>query len=337
MSDSKKTSPMKILLAFLVICAVLLGILFFDYKNSLDKPISNSTEKVDFQIKQGDGVNGILHNLIEKELIKKRSFYYSKIYLKLNKLEGKLQAGNYSIPRNLNIKELMETLQKAKEQDFWVTIPEGLRKDEVAVIIAKELEKSEKASFSIDDFLKATTNPDFIATLNLPAEVKDLEGFLYPDKYAFASDSTTESVLKILVETFHKKVIKDYTYKDIIMASIVEREGFNSEDRPIIAGILQKRIREGWLLQADATLLYPLKDWKYEITYQDLEKDNPYNSYKRIGLPPTPICNPSVQAIEATLSPKESPYYFYIHGKDGVARYAKTLAEHHANIKNYLR
>ena len=340
MRESNRTSPTKMFLAFFIIFLVLVGIFLLDYKNSLEKPASDNPEKVTFQIKSGESVNLILDNLVEKNLIQKRLLPYTKVYLKLNKLEGTLQAGTYSIPRNLSIKELITTLQNAKEQDIWVTIPEGLRKDEIAEIIANELKKSESASFSVESFLAMSTDTTLIETLELPFEVTDLEGFLYPDKYALAPNSTTESIIKLLVNTFKQKIdakYDEYTYEDIIMASIVEREGRNSEDRPIIAGILQKRIKEGWLLQADATLLYPIKDWKHTITEQDLQVDNPYNSYKKIGLPPTPISNPGHQAIEATLNPKETPYYFYIHGKDGVARYAKTLTEHHNNINTYLK
>ena len=327
-------------LAFFIICLVLIGILILDYNNSLEKPASDNPDKVTFQIKSGEGVNLILNNLVENNLIQKRLLPYTKVYLKINKLEGTLQAGTYSIPRNLSIKELVTTLQNAKEQDIWVTIPEGLRKDEIAEIIAKELQQSESAKFSKDNFLAMTTDTTFIETLGLPFAVNDLEGFLYPDKYALAPNSTTESVITLLINTFKQKIdtkYDTYTYEDIIMASIVEREGRNSEDRPIIAGILQKRIKEGWLLQADATLLYPLKDWKHVITEQDLQEDSPYNSYKKIGLPPTPISNPGFQAIDATLNPEETSYYFYIHGKDGIARYAKTLTEHHDNINTYLK
>ena len=235
------------------------------------------------------------------------------------------------------MKELIATLQNGKEQDIWITIPEGLRKDEIAEIITKELDKVESTNFSKDDFLKATTDPTFIETLELPEEVKDLEGFLFPDKYALAPDSTTNSVIKVLVENFKKRVGTEYTYEDIVMASIVEREGYNGTDRPIIAGILLKRLEEGWLLQADATLLYPVKNWKHVITVQDKADDNPYNSYKKTGLPPTPICNPGIQAINATRTPEASPYYFYIHDKDGNPHYSKTLEEHNANVNKYLR
>lgn len=326
------------ILTFLVIILVSALSIFLGYKKALETQNSGNTETIIFEIKEGTSVDTILENLINANLLKKNYLLYTKAYLKLNKLGDKIQAGTYYIPQNLNMTELINTLQSGKEQDIWVTIPEGLRKDEIAEILSTELSKYPSTKFSKEDFLDLTEDQAFVEGLELPIEgITNLEGFLFPDKYAFSPNSTTESVITKLIETFKTKVTTEITYDDLIMASIVEREGYNSTDRPIIAGILLKRIKEGWLMQADATLLYPKKDWKHVITQQDLKEDNPYNTYVRAGLPPTPICNPGVQAINATLSPEETSYYFYIHGKDGVARYATTNGEHEANKAKYLK
>lgn len=329
---------MKKTLSIVLIIAIIAGIgLLIDYRSSLDKQNSKDSEKVTFQITEGEAVDTILGNLVDEGLLRKRFVKYTKVFLKASKMEGQIQAGTYNIPKNLSIKELITTLQNGKNQDVWVTIHEGLRKDEIAKILNDELSQIDTASFSVDEFLTLTTDSEFIKTLELEIDIKDLEGFLFPDKYALDPNSTTKSVIKVLVDNFKKKVGEEYTYDDIIMASIVEREGYTEQDRPIIAGLLLKRIREGWLLQADATLLYPVKDWKHVITQQDKDNDNPYNSYKRPGLPPTPICNPGLQAIKATQNPEETPYYFYIHDNDGVPHYAVTNEEHNINVNKYLR
>ena len=316
---------------------ILVFVVFNSYKKALITPNSDKSETINFQIEEGISVDTILENLINSNLLERNNRFFTKAYLRFSKLGDKIQAGSYQIPQNLNIKELINTLQNGKEQDIWVTIPEGLRKDEIAELIEKELNKYESTDFSKEGFLELTENPEFISTLNLPIETSNLEGFLFPDKYALSPNSTTESVMNRLIKNFLNKVPSEITYEDLIMASIVEREGNNAEDRPVIAGILLKRIKEGWLIQADATLLYLPKDWKHIITIQDKESDNPYNSYKRAGLPPTPICNPGIEAINATLSPKESPYYYYIHDNDGIVRYATTLEQHTQNVAKYLR
>jgi len=327
----------KIFFFFLIVPVILIAILFFDYNRSINFPNSKNDEKVTLEVTEGESVEQILQSLLENELISQKNYYYTRFYLKRNNLGTKLQAGVYDLPKNLTVVELIDTLQYGRSEEVWITITEGLRKDEIADIIIEEFNGDHSPSFSKEQFLSLTTDQTFIATLELNEQVKDLEGFLFPDKYSFPKGISTEDVITKLVENFKLKVGEEYTYEEIIFASIVEREGYNSNDRPIIAGIILKRFREGWLLQTDATLLYPVKDWQHTITIQDKEDDNPYNTYKNIGLPPTPICNPGLESIEAVRNPVETDYYFYIHDNDGNAHYAETLEKHNENVNKYLR
>jgi len=130
----------------------------------------------------------------------------------------------------------------------------------------------------------------------------------------------------------------------VILASLVEREGKTSVDRPVIAGILLNRLNQDWPLQVDATLQYILgyqaKDktwWKKELTDTDKTIDSPYNTYKYAGLPPAPIANPGIEAIRAVIYPEKTDYMFYIHDKTAVAHYATTVEEHEKNVADYLR
>ncbi len=330
-----KNSPTA-LICFVFLLFLLVGS-FIHYKKTLSQPISESDERITIVIEEGQSVKSILNSLVEEGLLKNLHAYYVKIYLKLNKLESKLQAGTYQLPKQLTIVELVEALQSGRDLDIWVLIPEGLRKDEIANIIKKEFDKNNLQDFSREGFLQLTEDKEYINTLDLTIEVDNLEGFLFPDRYAFPKDATAETVIERMVSNFKTKVGEEYTYEEIIFASIVEREGYNASDRPIIAGIILKRYSEGWLLQTDATLLYPVKNWKHTITVQDKEDDNPYNTYKRLGLPPTPICNPGLQSIEAVWKPQESSYYFYIHDKEKNPHFAGTLDEHKKNIEKYLR
>jgi UPF0755 protein len=327
----------KIFFFFLIVPVILIAILFFDYNRSINFPNSKNDEKVTLEVTEGESVEQILQSLLDNELISQKNYYYTRFYLKRNNLGTKLQAGVYSLPKNLTVVELIDTLQYGRSEEVWITITEGLRKDEIADIIIEEFNGDPSPSFSKEQFLSLTTDQTFIETLELNKQVKDLEGFLFPDKYSFPKGISTEDVITKLVENFKLKVGEEYTYEEIIFASIVEREGYNSNDRPIIAGIILKRFREGWLLQTDATLLYPVKDWQHTITAQDKEDDNPYNTYKNIGLPPTPICNPGLESIEAVRNPVETDYYFYIHDNDKNAHYAETSEKHNENVNKYLR
>ena len=126
-----------------------------------------------------------------------------------------------------------------------------------------------------------------------------------------------------------------YVDQILILASILEREANTPESKGLVSSVLQNRIAVGMPLQADASIEYSDKPW--ELTPDDLKIDSPYNTYTNPGLPPTPIGNPGLTAIEAVLSPTQSPYFFYITGKDGEFYYAETYDEHLLNIERYLR
>ncbi len=207
-----------------------------------------------------------------------------------------------------------------------VTFPEGFTNKQIAARLA--------AAF-----------PGFDETVFLTL-AKNSEGYLFPDTYTFFPSVTPDVVLSALKNNFATQLIpfessiltSGRKRSDlIIMASIIEKEANKAEEMPIIAGILWKRLDQGMALQVDAPFLYTLGKDSSELTRKDLASNSPYNTYKNKGLPPTPISNPGLDAIKAAISPEDSPYYFYLHGADGVARYAKTYKEHQQNIAKYLR
>jgi UPF0755 protein len=225
----------------------------------------------------------------------------------------------------------------------WVTIPEGLRREEIVEEFIKGLGKKGKEA---DDFRR-----EFLMLS------ESEEGFLFPDTYLFPKTATAELVVNKMKKTFNKKLgnlepdIKrsNYTLSQIVtLASIIERETVTDKERPIVAGILFKRLEAGWPLQADAAVQYAVASakcktqntkckWWPKLTRQDLEIDSLYNTYKYRGLPPGPIANPGLSSIKAAVYPKESPYWFYLHGGDGSIRFASDVEEHNKNVEKYLR
>ena len=305
-----------------------------NYNKALETPHSENSDKIEFTIEPGESVEAILTSLSEKNLISDKWIKYAKAYIKLEDLTNTIQAGSYSIPQNLNIKELIKTLQSGQEAAQWVTIREGLRKDEIADILAEELNDN----FSKSEYLALTENSEYISQFGLPSEVKNLEGYIFPDRYAFEQTATAESVLTTMVNNFKKKVGTEDSYDTIIVASMVEREGLDENDRPRIAGIIYKRLEEGWTLGLDVTILYYLKTWdEGEITQADLASNNPYNTRINTGLTPTPIANPGLESINAARNPIETEYYYFIRGNDNITHYAVTYQEHLENVANYLR
>jgi UPF0755 protein len=175
---------------------------------------------------------------------------------------------------------------------------------------------------------------------------KPREGYLFPDTYEFLPSTTATATVERLADTFEEKVApllpdiaaSGHSEAEVItMASIVEREAATPEDRRIVAGILWKRLALPMRLQVDAPFGYLHEDMGYAPTSADTASDSPYNTYRRDGLPPGPISNPGLDAIEAAARPAETGYLYYLTGKDGAMHYAKTFEEHKANVAKYLQ
>lgn len=175
--------------------------------------------------------------------------------------------------------------------------------------------------------------------LNLSAF--DLEGYMFPDTYHVDYPITPEKVIRMALSNFQKKV-GDYTTREnlkeiIIMASLLEKEVRSYEDKQIVAGILWKRIREGWPLQVDSTINYAKGEFGVKTYFSDLEFESLYNTYKYKGLPPGPICNPGLESIKAAIEYKETEYWYYLSAKSGKTIFSKTFNQHVAAKAKYLR
>lgn len=294
-------------------------------------------EERELVVEYGETAEEIAQRLYQEGLINSPALL--RLYLLLNR-DKTIQAGRYYLPANLNLIDLVERLGHGTF-DVKMTFPEGIRIEEMAVIIAETRE------FNLD------IAKDFLANAH--------EGYLFPDTYFFHYQTSGGDIAERLKTTFNERyqAAIDQTTSPpnlnqaeiIIVASIVEREIANPEDRPQIAGILLKRFENGWPLEADATIQYLKAEkgkpaevddytdyewWPKIETQEDLEIDSLYNTRKYRGLPPSPICNPSLNAIEAVLNPKDTNYWFYLSGKDGQTHFAETIEEHTENVQKYL-
>jgi UPF0755 protein len=211
--------------------------------------------------------------------------------------------------------------------ELWVTIPEGLRREEVAAKFTAGLDRD--AAFT-SEFLDAS---------------KSMEGTLFPDTYLFPKDASASSIVNKMVRTFDSKISglsgnSDLTLNQrIILASILERETKTDAERPVVAGILINRIKVSIPLQVDASVQYAvgtLANWWPILSRDDLKINSLYNTYKFTGLPPAPIASPGLSSLTAAFNPTATDYLYYIHDTSGQIHYAKTLAEHNANVAKYL-
>ena len=322
----------KFLLPLIIIFAFLffLGSLVWFTKAS--KPISNDKIEQRFVIERGSGASLVGANLQKAKLI--RNAIAFKLYVQLTGKSAKIQAGEYSIPRNLSLIQLTDLLLEGPSE-VWVTIPEGIRREEVVLKMADGLGLTGSAR---DKFII-----DFLA------RSQGLEGYLFPDTYLLPRDIAANAVVNLMKSTFDQKINFKVDSQTLVLASILERETLAGEERPIVAGILLKRLAAGWALQADATVQYAVSSaqclvptascdwWPRPLTEDDLKINSSYNTYKYPGLPPAPISNPGLATLQAVASPTDSPYWYYLHDPKGEIHYAATIEEHNANVAKYLR
>jgi UPF0755 protein len=191
--------------------------------------------------------------------------------------------------------------------------------------------------------------PELVSDLDPDAH--DLEGYLFPETYSFASEVNERTIVQTLVKTFRARFEKDVrpvleqkpgrSIRQIItLASIVEKEAQVASERPLIAAVYQNRIDRGIGLGADPTVIYALKRlgrWNGNIRKDDLRLDSPYNTYRYAGLPPGPICSPGLASLEAAAQPSDVPYLYFVSRNDGTHVFAKTLGEHNRNVNQWQR
>jgi len=320
---------MKKILISTILFLLIITFSYLFYKQAIKPVDKNSKETKIFVIQRGESLKSIIDNLYRQNLIRNRLAFY--LLIKKLGFEKKIQAGDFRLSPAMDAETIAKTLTKGT-LDIWVTIIEGLRKEEIAQVINQNFFIPES------EFLKYAK-----------------EGYLFPDTYLIPKDATAEAIVKILVNNFYRRFNdnlrkkakeKSLTEEEvIIIASLVEREAKYDEDRKKVASIILKRLKNDWPLQVDATVQYALGYqphektwWKKNLTKEDLEIDSPYNTYKNKGLPPTPICNPGLASIKAVIDANENtPYWFYLSDKNGKIHYSKTLEEHNKNIKKFLQ
>ncbi len=327
----------KLLVPILILLVAI--VLAFVWWTKVVTPVSTDSEPKRVVITKGSSAVEIADDLYEAELIKSPLAF--KFYVQLTGQAKKIQAGAYDLPSNISLYQIVSQLVSGPTQ-VWITIPEGLRREEIANRFVTGLEKE---GVTADDFrerfLELTTGE---------------EGYLFPDTYLFERSASADLVVSTMQNTFDKKTAEiagpggdsGLTFSEIvILASIIERETLTGEERPIVAGILKNRLDIGMGLQADATVQYAAAntrcarvtecEWWRPPTGAELATNSPYNTYRFSGLPPAPVASPGLAALKAAAAPADTDYFYYIHDSTGQIHYARTLEEHNANVARYLR
>ncbi len=288
------------------------------------KPINIATEKR-VEIPYGTSVYKSGEILQNAGIIKSKEAYI--ILSKVLHPDG-IVAGRYSFSGNTTIFSALNRMSKGDfgRDQIKLTIPEGFTADKVIARISNLFPNIDKAE--------------------IKNNLSGKEGYIFPETYFFDKEVTAVELLEYLHKESENKLndildpltIKSPETKRILtIASLIESEGRNKEERKMIAGIIENRLKIGMALQLDATLQYITGRGSAELTLKDLKIDSPYNTYVYRGLPPTPISSPGEESIKAALSPTKNDYLFYLHDSTGKIYYAKTFEEHVRNKNKYLK
>jgi UPF0755 protein len=326
-----------------ILSLIFLGALVFAFWFAYNL-FSNNTSSKDqsFAIEAGQGVNQISASLFDKGIIKNKFVFETWLWLKQQ--ENKVVAGVYDLPKGISIYRLSNTITKLPlNSQRSVLLPEGLDRNGVAEILKNK-------GFDADKFLlisgdKGDWQTEF-SFLNDAPRIATLEGYIFPDTYFVDKYTTVEDFIRKTLSNFDRKLndklraeiaTQNQTIFEVVtLASIIEREVPNDKDKKMIADIFLKRLKINMALQSDATVNFVTGKGLAQPTYEDLEINSPYNTYKNPGLPPGPISSPGISSIEAVLYPTANDYYYFLTDKEGKVYYAKTYEEHLANKAKYL-
>lgn len=275
-------------------------------------------------VPQGSGLSGVASELDKAGAIS--SSFKFRILAFLLGGEKRLQAGEYALDKPQGALMLAWRIREGQHDIATekVTVPEGFTVKKISALFGEEFPFFDNKLF----------------------EKEAPEGYLFPDTYFMPVTATASSTIKIMKDNFVRKIFDlmpeiEASGREleeiVIMASLIESETNTDEARPIVSGILWKRIAAGLPLQVDAALTYITGRGSAELTQDDLRVTSPYNTYTNLGLPPSPISNPGLESLRAALHPTTTPYFYFLTGDDGKMYYARTFEEHVANKQKHIR
>ncbi len=324
-------------LVFLSLAGITALYIVFD-----SRPGKTDDDPAQIVIRDGSSLSSIAQQLYEAEIISSPESF--KVAAKLLNRTRAIYPGSYSIQKGLTNTEALEALAHAKAIEITVTIPEGLRSDEIIGILSRQLNLD---SLKLIDLLTDST------LLSIAGHgFSHLEGTLFPETYRFLENSDEFMVLAKMVRHFKDSIQPEMLEKAdsmgfdlqrlITFASLVEKETAREDERRLVSSVYHNRIRKNMLLGCDPTVIYMLVrrgEWNGNLQRKHFLINDPYNSYLKRGLPPGPIANPGLASITAALNPETTDYLYFVGKNDGTGAhdFSKTLREHNNKVNRYQR
>ena len=306
------------------------------------RPGKTDNELAQIIIRDGSSLSSIAQQLYEADIISSPESF--KVAAKLLNRTRAIYPGAYSIQKGLSNTEAIEALAHAKAIEISVTIPEGLRSDEIIGLLSRQLNLD---SLKMMDLLTDST------LLSIAGHgFSHLEGTLFPETYRFLENSDEFMVLEKMVRHFKDSIQPEMLEKAnsmgfdlqqlITFASLVEKETAREDERRLVSSVYHNRIQKNMLLGCDPTVIYMLVrrgEWNGNLQRKHFSINDPYNSYLKRGLPPGPIANPGLASINAALNPETTDFLYFVGKNDGTGAhdFSKTLREHNNKVNRYQR
>lgn len=346
----RRISKKKVSIAVLLLLICIFGGCFTWYQISLKK-IGNDSTKIEFVVSPNSTYSTLATSLKQHHLIRSPLAY--KIYVKLN-TPKKLEAGTYYLSKNMSVPQILKILSGSSVNTnvMTITVPEGKNMRFIASLLAKKTDFKEEEVFELlkdETYLNQLIQEYWFLTdeIKNPTIYYSLEGYLFPDTYEIAKDASIQDIFKVMLDQFGKKLqpfqkeieVSSYTLHQMLtLASIIELEASNSDDRAGVAGVFYNRLEAKWALGSDVTTYYAIKvDMSERDLYQsELYNYNAYNtrSSKMAGkLPVSPICNPGIESIQAAIEPKQHNYFYFVADKNKKTYFSKTSKEHTTTVQ----
>lgn len=341
----------KKIIVIAVAAVVVLILAFIVFSSGIGAVDKKDDKSITVNIPNGSGGMAIIQILDEHGLIKNE--LCAKVQMKIGGYDS-LQANTYVFNKSMGLKEMLKAINTGdfnylSKESF--TIIEGATVPDAAEAISKKfgIKKSDiLAKWGNRAYLKTLIDKYWFLTDDIlkTGIMFPLEGYLYPETYIVTEDkpsieTITEMILdKTNIELNERKSKIESSGRSVhdflTLSSIVQNESLFAEDRPMIAGVFINRLSKGMALQSDITVLYALQEKRINVTYNDLEVDSPYNTYKHTGLPVGPVCSIPDFTMDDVLNFKKSDYLYFFATKDGEVLYNKTLAEHEKAVQENL-
>ncbi|MBC8485347.1 MAG: endolytic transglycosylase MltG [Bacteroidetes bacterium] len=319
----------------------ILLIFFIVYQTLFAKYHWEGEDEKRFIVTTGKTLTEVTEELKENDLI--RSSIIFKLVAKVSGNEDNILARNYIFKNGMSNVELLTLLTDISiSQTVRFTVIEGLTLKQIADNVEKRFFLSSRK------FLKEAGNDSLLNILGLEDSVSNLEGFLFPDTYIVPINLSEKYLVEIMFDEFLRKVWKNEKLKSriseedtnilkvVTLASIIQAETPLEKEKPIVSGVYHNRLKKRMRLEADPTIQYILPNGpKKRLLYSDLKIDSPYNTYMNFGLPPGPINNPGLSAINAALNPDNHNYLFFVASGNGGHKFTETFREHLRAVQEY--